>query len=40
MYNSPNAGQSGIGMWCNDAGMIAYRHKFELDKLKKFLLKN
>ena len=32
-YNQPNADQSGIQKWCNDHGLIAFRHKSELDKL-------
>ena len=32
-YNQPNADQNGIQKWCNDHGLIAFRHKSELDKL-------
>ena len=33
IYHTPNAGQSGIAQWCNDQGVIAYRHSTELQKL-------
>lgn len=36
-YNTPNAGQSGIGQWCNDKGVIAFRHPKELEKLLQLL---
>ena len=36
-YNTPNAGQAGIGQWCNDQGVIAYRHPQDLQKLRQIL---
>jgi len=35
-YNHPNPG-SGISQWCNNQGVIAFRHKSQLEKLQSIL---
>ena len=37
IYNAPNAGQTGIGQWCNDQGVIAFRHPQDLEKILQVL---
>ena len=37
VYNCPISDREGIGKWCNDQGMIAFRHESELDRIKRLL---